>query len=122
MAESRRVGINRVVAGSPDAAGCSQFFVGRMFWTYILENPEGRFYIGQTDNLTARLDNHNRTDVIGGKFTRKIGPWKLVWTEPHPTRSAAMLRERQIKKMKSARWIRNTLLKGGGPKEMTKTV
>jgi putative endonuclease len=86
-----------------------------MFWVYILQNPAGRFYIGQTDNLPARLENHNRTDKIGGKFTRKNGPWTLVWSEIHPTRSAAMQRERQIKRMKSAKWIRENLLNGGVP-------
>ncbi len=86
-----------------------------MFWTYILQNPAGRFYIGQTDDLTTRLENHNRTDAVGGKYTRKNGPWVLVWSEEHPTRSAAMTRERQIKSMKSARWIRENLLKGRVP-------
>jgi predicted GIY-YIG superfamily endonuclease len=86
-----------------------------MFWAYILQNPEGRFYIGHTDDLTTRLANHNRTDRIAGKFTRKNGPWELVWSEAHPTRSAAMQRERQIKSMKSARWIRDTLLNGRVP-------
>jgi predicted GIY-YIG superfamily endonuclease len=86
-----------------------------MYWAYILENPAGRFYIGQTDDLVVRLENHNRTDRIGGNFTRKNGPWKLVWSEPHPTRPAAMQRERQIKSMKSARWIREHLLNGRVP-------
>ena len=87
-----------------------------MFWVYILQNPQGRFYIGQTDNLEARLQSHNRTDEIGLKFTRKNGPWNLVWQEEHHTRSSAMARERQIKAMKSSRWIRDNLLKGySGP-------
>jgi putative endonuclease len=86
-----------------------------MFWTYVLENPDGRFYIGHTNDLVVRVANHNRTDKSGGKFTRKNGPWKLVWSEPHPTRSAAMQRERQIKSMKSARWIREALLHGRVP-------
>lgn len=81
-----------------------------MFFVYILENPEGRFYIGHTDNLEERLVNHNRTDKTAGKFTRKNGPWKIVWSESHPTRSTAVLRERAIKRMKSARWIREHLL------------
>jgi predicted GIY-YIG superfamily endonuclease len=42
-----------------------------MFWVYILQNPAGRFYIGQTDDLTTRLDNLNRTAKPDGKFTRK---------------------------------------------------
>ena len=38
-----------------------------------------------------------------------------MWSEPHPTRSAALQRERQIKQMKSSRWIRETLLNGRVP-------
>jgi putative endonuclease len=87
----------------------------RMFWVYILENPAGRFYVGQTENLAMRLANHNRTDKTDGKYTRKNGPWALVWSEAHPTRSAAMQRERQIKSMKSAQWIRKALLNGRVP-------
>jgi predicted GIY-YIG superfamily endonuclease len=86
-----------------------------MFWVYILQNPKGRFYIGQTDDLQARLFSHNRTDKVGGKFTRKNGPWELVWSEEHATRASAMARERQIKSMKSARWIWETLLDGRVP-------
>jgi len=52
-----------------------------MFWVYILLNPPGRFYIGQTDDLKIRLANHNRTDKVSGKFTLKNGPWQLVWSD-----------------------------------------
>jgi putative endonuclease len=86
-----------------------------MYWVYILQNPAGKLYTGQTDNLEARLHSHNRTDKVAGKFTRKNGPWELVWSEEHPTRPSAMARERQIKSMKSARWIRDTLLNGRVP-------
>jgi putative endonuclease len=86
-----------------------------MHWVYILQNPAGKFYIGQTDDLPARLHSHNRTDSIRGKFTRKNGPWELVWSEEHPDRASAMARERQIKSMKSARWIREHLLSGRVP-------
>jgi len=44
-----------------------------MFFVYILQNPKGRFYIGHTDNLDARVTSHNRIDKISGKFTRKMG-------------------------------------------------
>ena len=73
-----------------------------MFWVYVLQNPSGKFYIGQTDNLPARLANHNRSDKICGKFTRKNGPWTLAWSELHPSRTSAMAREREIKRWKSA--------------------
>ena len=87
-----------------------------MFWVYVLENPAGRFYIGHTDNLEQRLQNHNRTDELNGKWTRKNGPWTLKWSESHPTRSAAVMRERQIKAMKSSKWIRENLLSMRVPK------
>ncbi len=86
-----------------------------MYRSYILQNPEGRFYIGHTDDLALRLHSHNRTDKTLGKFTLKHGPWELVWSEEQPTRSSAMARERQIKGMKSARWIRENLLNGRVP-------
>ena len=86
-----------------------------MYWVYILQNPQSRFYVGQSDDPDLRLHSHNRTDRILGKFTRKQGPWELVWSEEHPSRASAMARERQIKNMKSARWIRETLLNGRVP-------
>ena len=81
-----------------------------MFWVYILQNSKGRFYIGQTDNLELRVANHNRTDKVAGKYTRKNGPWELVWHEAHQSRAAAMAREIRIKSWKSARNIRIKLL------------
>ncbi len=29
------------------------------YWVYILENPSGRIYIGYTNNITRRLNEHN---------------------------------------------------------------
>ena len=81
-----------------------------MNWVYILQNPSGKFYIGQTDNLELRVANHNRTDKVAGKFTRKNGPWALVWNEKHPDRSSATRREQAIKSWKSSRMIRIKLL------------
>ena len=85
------------------------------YHVYILQNPVGRFYIGQTDDLDARVAAHNRSDKINGKYTRKNGPWQLVWSQTFSTRGEAMARERRIKGMKSARWIRETLLNGRVP-------
>jgi len=59
-----------------------------MFWVYALQNPAGKFYVGQTDNLPARLANHNCSDNLSEKFTRKNGPWTLAWSELHPSRTS----------------------------------
>jgi putative endonuclease len=81
-----------------------------IFWFYILQNPDGKFYIGHTQNLNLHLANHNRTDSVAGKFTRKNGPWRLVWSETYPTRALAMVREKQIKSWKSSQLITSRLL------------
>jgi len=39
-----------------------------------------------------------------------MGLWHLVWSESHPSRASAVIREKQIKSMKSAKWIRESLL------------
>jgi putative endonuclease len=86
-----------------------------MYSVYILENPQGRFYIGQTDDLPRRLSEHNHPDRARTRYSGKHGPWTLVWSEDHPTRASAMARERFIKSRKSARWIRHHLLGGASP-------
>jgi putative endonuclease len=77
-----------------------------MFW----KNPSGRLYVGSTDDLDRRLAEHNSQEKVPSKYTHKNGPWVLVWTQSHPTRASAMDQERQIKRMKSATWIRTNLL------------
>ncbi len=45
------------------------------YTTYILRSASGRFYIGQTQNLTERLQRHN---TKRSRFTRSRGPWEVV--------------------------------------------
>jgi len=67
------------------------------FFVYILASRRnGTLYIGMTDNLVARVWQH-QSGLIPG-FTRKYGVKTLVWYEVHETRDAAILRERQLKK------------------------
>jgi putative endonuclease len=81
-----------------------------MFYTYVLQNERGKFYIGYTEDLVSRVLQHNDPNADSSKFCPKNGPWTLVWSEEHVTRATAMEREKQIKSMKSARWIRENLL------------
>ena len=72
------------------------------FYVYILRSQTtGRFYVGHTENLIKRIfeHNNNRTPSIKNR-----GPWVLFYSETYETRSAAK-RERQIKKMKSSKFI-----------------
>ena len=69
-----------------------------MFFAYILESEvTGRFYIGQTENLEARLERHNK----GRNRSTKSGiPWKLKFWKEFQTRSEAIVAERKLKSLK----------------------
>jgi predicted GIY-YIG superfamily endonuclease len=84
------------------------------FFVYLLMNANGGFYVGHSDDVARRLTEHNDPER-GSTYTHKHGPWELVWTEAHPDRASAMKREKQIKRMKSAHWIRENLLSGRVP-------
>ncbi len=43
------------------------------FYVYILQNPNGRFYVGHTDDLQRRLSEHNAVTREKSKYTRKNG-------------------------------------------------
>jgi predicted GIY-YIG superfamily endonuclease len=38
-------------------------------------------------NLKERIADHNRVDALEDHFTRKNGPWRLVWWEKHDFRA-----------------------------------
>ena len=78
-----------------------------MFHVYVLRSEStGRYYIGSTSDLRRRLADHN-ADLATA--TKHRGPWRLVYTEQHPTRGAAMLRERHFKTGKGCAEIRGIL-------------
>ena len=85
-----------------------------MFHVYILQNATGRFYVGHTADLATRLGSHNAEGASEGKYTRKNGPWVLVYQETWPSRGEAMMREREIKAWKSAVRIRELISGAGG--------
>ena len=68
------------------------------FFVYILRNPEGRVYIGQTSDLKLRLRQHNEGRAF---WTKNRGPWELIHSEPVDTRSAGIKLERKLKSLKS---------------------
>ncbi|HEX3700652.1 MAG TPA: GIY-YIG nuclease family protein, partial [Phenylobacterium sp.] len=85
--------------------GCAGWGGRMSFFTYLLASaPYGTLYCGHTDDLAGRVWKH-REEVFSG-FTAKYGVKRLVWCEPHGERSAAFLRERQIKKWNRAWKVR----------------
>ncbi len=76
-----------------------------MFYTYIMTNKRmGTLYIGHTDNLGNRVEQHKQKIFKG--FSAKYNCVHLVWFEGHPSRDEAFKRERQIKAWQRAWKIR----------------
>ena len=69
-----------------------------MYFIYILKSDkDGSYYVGQTADLAARLARHNIGSVPS---TRGHAPYKMIYHESYPTRSAAVQREHEIKSYK----------------------
>jgi putative endonuclease len=64
-------------------------------WVYVIQNAQGRFYIGMTTDLEQRLIDHN-TGV--SSWTKHRGPWKLVWSEKCESISDARKLENKLKR------------------------
>ena len=83
-----------------------------MYFVYVLINPQGKIYIGQTSNLQRRLEQHNDPDCKLTLYTKRHpGPWKLVYYETYRTRAMAMKREKQLKSGKGREWLHKEILK-----------
>jgi len=80
---------------------------------YVLLNPQGKTYVGQTGQLTTRLDQHNDPAYRGTLHTKRhAGPWKLVHQEQFSTRAEAMRRERELKSGCGREWIKKLIAFG----------
>jgi putative endonuclease len=70
-----------------------------MYYVYVLRiNKSGRYYIGQTQNLSKRLEKHARGET---KSIKNREEFEVIYIEKHPSRADAMKREKEIKSYKS---------------------
>ena len=65
------------------------------FWVYLLRCSDGTYYAGHTDNLEARLWQHQQG--LGCDWTSRRRPVELVWCDTAPTREEAQAFELRIK-------------------------
>ena len=61
----------------------------------MLHCADRKFYVGHTDDLDARIAQHEQGDVPS--FTSTRLPVTLVWCDEFPSRYEALAVERQIK-------------------------
>ncbi len=67
------------------------------FCVYILLCSGGSFYTGYTKDLDTRTRLHMNGN--GARYTKSHKPQKLVYSEVLDSRSEAMKREKEIKKL-----------------------
>jgi len=67
------------------------------FYVYILQCTDGSFYTGYTKDLDERTRQHQNGK--GAKYTKAHKPQTVEYVELFDTRSKAMKREREIKKL-----------------------
>jgi predicted GIY-YIG superfamily endonuclease len=68
-----------------------------LYQVYVLRNPEGRFYIGLSQDVSERLTQHNSGIST---WTRGRGPWQIVWTGPMSSLTEARKLENLLKRQK----------------------
>ena len=82
----------------------------RTYFTYIITNNNRRLYIGMTNDLNRRLEEH-RTGTKG--FASAYKMTKLVYYETFEGPNAALQRERILKKWRREKKIQ--LIEGSNP-------
>ena len=80
------------------------------YFVYILRTSSNTLYIGQTNNLEKRVKEHQNKSSKGAKYTRYFKSVEWVYSEKIRTRSEAMRREDQLKKLSRAK--KEALIKG----------
>jgi putative endonuclease len=73
------------------------FLMLPLYQVYLLENSTGRRYIGFSEDIGARLQQHN-SGV--SRWTRGKGPWRLIWTSEAMSISDARMLENKLKRQK----------------------
>jgi len=81
-----------------------------MFYIYILRTSSNTLYIGQTNNLKRRLEEHQKKSSKAAKYIRYFSSFNLVYSETYKTRKEAMQREAQLKRLSKAK--KEALIKG----------
>ncbi len=79
-------------------------------YLYIIQSQStNRYYIGVSENVENRLNQHNSGNT---RSTRNKGPWKLNFAQKFANKKEAMAEERKLKKWKS-RTILEKIIRDG---------
>ena len=72
-----------------------------MWYVYILKTQNGNYYVGVTNNLSRRLQEHK--EGRGGHFTNYNRAINIVYAEKFYVKEQADQREKQLKRWRRAK-------------------
>ncbi len=64
-----------------------------MYYVYLIQNEDGKRYIGYTKDLKRRLSEHNSNNNASTRGHR----WELIYYEAYKSEEDAKERERKLK-------------------------
>jgi putative endonuclease len=64
---------------------------------YVIQNREGKFYIGLSDDVARRVEQHNAGQ---SRWTKRRGSWTIVWQSSELSLSEARKLEKRLKRQK----------------------
>lgn len=70
------------------------------WYVYIVRCVDRTLYTGVAKDVEKRIEEHNSNNLLGAKYTRYRRPVTLVYREQASSRSEAVRRESEIKKLK----------------------
>lgn len=79
------------------------------FYVYVIECADGSNYIGQTEDLAKRWDEHHAGKI---KWTRAHSPIKISHYEEFDTREEAIKREQDLKTGFGRKWLKREIESG----------
>jgi len=77
-----------------------------MFYVYVLQNRNKRWYTGSTNDLRKRFNEHNANK---NRSTKNKGPFKVIYYEACINEQDARSREIYLKSGMGKRYLKNRL-------------
>ena len=75
-----------------------------MWMVYVLKSEkQERLYVGMSENLERRFNEHNSGKVFSTKGYR---PWRIIRTEEFPDSQSAREREKYLKSGYGKMWLK----------------
>jgi len=81
-----------------------------VFFVYVIACEGGSYYIGHTDNMPRRWEEH--VSGKGADWTKKNRPRYIAHYEEFKSREEAVAREKELKTTSGRRWIKDAIANG----------